>query len=480
MTLWLVLSLMTAAAVFAVLWPLARRAPARGGSDLAVYRDQLDEIARDRSTGVIGEREAEAARVEVSRRLIAAADSADAEKAESAGSPVWRRRWTAIAGLVLVPIGATALYLLLGSPQLPGEPLQARLRAIHSDRSIESLVAQVEQHLARDPKDVRGYEVLAPVYLQLGRYQDAVRARRKVIALAGESAGRQADLGEALTAAANGVVTAEAKSAFERALALDAKDFKARFFVGMAAEQDGDMAKAASIWGGMIKDAPPGASWVPTVRKALAQIGAKAPKVAATPPAAGTSGPSAADIAASNGMSHQDRNAFIHSMVAKLAAHLKQDGTDVAGWLQLVRSYRVLGQNDKAEAAIADARKALAGDAGKLHTFNENVASATLSPAPDTGAAASGPSAAQVAAASKMSAQDRSAMINAMVARLAGRLKQNGDDIGGWQRLLRAYMVLNERDKAHAAAVDARRALAKDPAKLRQIEDTIKSLGLES
>ena len=143
MTLWLVFSLMTAAAVFAVLWPLARRAPARGGSDLAVYRDQLDEIARDRSTGVIGEREAEAARVEVSRRLIAAADSADAEKAESAGSPVWRRRWTAIAGLVLVPVGATALYLLLGSPQLPGEPLQARLRAIHSDRSIESLVAQV-------------------------------------------------------------------------------------------------------------------------------------------------------------------------------------------------------------------------------------------------------------------------------------------------------------------------------------------------
>jgi cytochrome c-type biogenesis protein CcmH len=66
------------------------------------------------------------------------------------------------------------------------------------------------------------------------------------------------------------------------------------------------------------------------------------------------------------------------------------------------------------------------------------------------------------------------------VARLADRLKHNGDDIAGWQRLLRAYMVLNERDKAHAAAADARKALASDPAKLRQIEDTIKSLGLES
>ena len=93
---------------------------------------------------------------------------------------------------------------------------------------------------------------------------------------------------------------------------------------------------------------------------------------------------------------------------------------------------------------------------------------------------APGPSAADVAAASKMTTQDRGAMIRGMVARLADRLKQNGDDIAGWQRLLRAYMVLNERDKAHAAAADARKALSRDPAKLRQIEDTIKSLGLES
>ena len=477
MILWLVFALMTAATVFAVLWPLARRAPARGGSDLAVYRDQLDEIARDRAAGLIGEAEAEAAKVEVSRRLIAAADAADVQKPASAGSAVWRRRFTAIAALVLVPAGATALYLMLGSPQLPGEPLQARLLAIHGDHSIESLVAQVEAHLARNPKDARGYEVLAPVYLQLGRYRDAVNARRKVLELAGETGGRQADLGEALTAAANGVVTAEAKTTFERALALDAKDVKARFFVGMAAEQDGDIAKAASIWSGLLKDAPPGAPWAPMVRRALAQIGAVPPKVAAAPPA----GPNAADVAAANGMSQQDRGAFIRSMVARLAERLKQDSSDVAGWLQLVRSYRVLGENDKADAATADARKALAGDQAKLRAFNDDIGSATpASPLPPAAAAAPGPSGADIAAASKMSAQDRGAMIRGMVARLADRLKQNGDDIAGWQRLLRAYMVLNERDKAHAAAADARKALASDPAKLRQIDDTIKSLGLES
>ena len=74
--LWLVLALMTAAAVFAVLWPLARgQRVDRGASDAVVYRDQLDEIERDRASGTIGAAEAEAARIEASRRLLAAADA---------------------------------------------------------------------------------------------------------------------------------------------------------------------------------------------------------------------------------------------------------------------------------------------------------------------------------------------------------------------------------------------------------------------
>ncbi len=383
MTLWLVFAIMTAAAIFAVLLPLARAHDAQGGNDLAVYRDQLDEIERDRAAGLIGQVEAEAARVEISRRLIAAANADETRQTAPAGSPIWCRRATAISALVLVPIGAVAFYLALGSPELPGEPLQARLRAIHDDRSIASLVAQVEAHLAQNPNDVRGYAVLAPVYLQLGRFDDAVNARRQVLALGGETADREAALGEVLTAAANGIVTAEAKNAFERAIKLDAMEPKARFFIGVAAEQDGDRGKAAKIWQDMLKNAPAGAPWIATVNGALAEIGAAPatpPAVAAAPPNAGTPGPSAADMAA----------------------------------------------------------------------------------------------------ASQMSEQDRNTMIRGMVARLADRLKQNGDDVGGWQRLLRAYMALNERDRAYGAAVDARHALASNPEKLRQIEDTIKSLGLES
>jgi cytochrome c-type biogenesis protein CcmH len=367
MTLWLVFALMTAAAVLAVLWPLSRRGSTPGGSDVAVYRDQLDEIARDRAAGLIGESEAEAARIEVSRRLIAAADTAATEKAASDTSPLWRRRATALAGLLLLPIGAAALYLALGSPQLPGEPLAARLRDIHQNNSIASLLSQVEAHLERDPNDARGYEVLAPVYLRLGRFADAVMARRKLLALAGESAGRQADLGEAITAAANGIVTADAKSAFERAVALDANELKAKFFIGLASEQDGDRTKAATIWRGMLEQAPADAPWAATVREALVRVGGTPPPVAAAP------GPSAQDVEAAAGMNEQDRSDMIRGMVGKLADRLKQNGDDVEGWQRLVRAYMVLGERDKAQAAAADAKRALASNPDKLRRIEDMI-----------------------------------------------------------------------------------------------------------
>src|SRR5512139_2893304 len=118
MTLWFVLALMTAAAVLAVLWPLSRRAHLAAGGDVEVYRDQLAEIERDRTAGLIGDREAEAARLEVSRRLLAAADVNAPASKESTGL---RRRAVALVALLLLPLGAAGLYLTLGSPDLPGQ-----------------------------------------------------------------------------------------------------------------------------------------------------------------------------------------------------------------------------------------------------------------------------------------------------------------------------------------------------------------------
>ncbi len=295
MTLWFLFALMTAAAIFAVLWPLSRRRADRGGSDIAVYRDQLDEIARDRSAGLIGEAEAEAAKVEVSRRLLGAAEAAAAVKSMSDTSPVWRRRSTALAALVLLPVGAVTLYLMLGSPQMPGAPLAARVTAIDEQRSVEKMIAQVEAHVAAAPNDGRAWAVLAPVYMRLGRYDDAVKALRNVLRLNGSTAAHEADLGEALVFAANGVVTPEAKTQFDRAFALDGQDVMARFYLGMAADQAGKRAEAEGIWRDLLAKAPPGAPWVPMVRQTLERTaqGGAAPAAAGAPAPA----PSPAEVA---------------------------------------------------------------------------------------------------------------------------------------------------------------------------------------
>jgi cytochrome c-type biogenesis protein CcmH len=360
MTLWFVFALMTAAAIFAVLWPLGRRTGAQNdGSETAVYTDQLNEIGRDAAAGLIGSSEAEAARVEISRRLLAAADH---RRDPPLASNVRLRRTVALIALIGLPIVAIALYLPLGSPRLGDFPLAERARVPDATQPLDNLVAQVEAHLEQNPSDGRGWSVLAPVLAKLGRYDDAVRAYRNSITYNGESAARRADLGEALMGAAGGVVTSEAKAEFERAVALNADEVKASYFLGLAAEQDGRNADAASVWREMLARAPPGAPWRPLVMAALARVG-------------GSTAPMLSDdtVAAAKDMNETDRNAMIHGMVERLATRLKENGGDVEGWLRLVRAYMVMGDRDKAKSALVEARGAVANDAERLKQLNEGL-----------------------------------------------------------------------------------------------------------
>ena len=106
---------------------------------------------------------------------------------------------------------------------MPGQPLAQRVQAQSQSAAVQDMIAKVEDHVARNPDDGRAWEVLAPVYMRVGRYDDAVRAFRNVLRLNGSNAAHEADLGEALVFAANGVVTDEAKKQFDRALALDSR-----------------------------------------------------------------------------------------------------------------------------------------------------------------------------------------------------------------------------------------------------------------
>ena len=360
MTLWFVFALMTAAAIFAVLWPLSRgRRPQNDASEAAVYKDQLTEIDRDVAAGLIGSSEAEAARVEISRRLLAAVDS---QRAPPSASNTRLRRSAAVIALVGLPIVAVALYLHLGSPRLGDFPLAQRTRTPDVTQPLDNLVAQVEAHLEKNPTDGRGWNVLAPVLARLGRYDDAVRAYHNSITYNGDSAERRADLGETLAAAAGGVVTSEAKAEFERAIALNADGVKASYFLGVAAEQDGRTAEAASIWRALLARAPADAPWRPLVQAALARVG-------------GSAAPALSDdaMAAEKDMNETDRGAMIHGMVERLASRLKQNGDDVEGWLRLVRAYMVMGDRDKAKSTLTDARQAVANDAERLRQLNEGL-----------------------------------------------------------------------------------------------------------
>lgn len=364
MALWFVFALMTAAAAFAVLWPLGRgTAQAGEGSEAVVYKDQLAEVQRDAATGMIGKSEAEAARVEISRRLLAASD---AEASATSSSSTTFRRVVAVIALVGLPLLAAGMYAQLGSPSLGDFPLAERSQTPVASTSMDKLVAQVENHLEKNPTDGRGWEVLAPVLVKLGRFDDAARAWRNSITYNGDSAARRADLGEAVAAASGGVVTAEAKAEFERAIALDPNEVKARYFVGLAAEQDGRKDDAANIWRAMLVSAPADAPWRPLVQDALTRIGVAAPKL------------SDEDVAAAKGMTEGDRNSMIRGMVDRLATRLKDNGDDVEGWLRLVRAYMVLGERDKAQTARGDARQAVGNDAARLQQLNDGLKSLGL------------------------------------------------------------------------------------------------------
>jgi cytochrome c-type biogenesis protein CcmH len=360
MMLWFVFALMTAAAILAVLWPLSRgNRTQQDGGEAAVYRDQLTEVERDVSAGLINPPEAAAARVEISRRLLAATDN---QREPPLATNVRLRRVAAVVALLGLPAVAVALYYPLGSPDLPDFPLAQRSRAPDGTQPLDNLVLQVEQHLAANPTDGRGWSVIAPVFARLGRFDDAIRAFRNSLIYNGESADRRADLGEALVAAAGGVVTGEAKAEFERAVALTAEDVKANYFLGLAAEQDGRSSEAASIWRTMLEKAPANAPWRPLVQAALVRVGGS--------PAPALSNDA---VAAAKDMSEADRGAMIRSMVDRLATRLKQNGDDVEGWLRLVRAYMVMGDAEKAKAASSDARQAVAKNPQRLQQLNDGL-----------------------------------------------------------------------------------------------------------
>jgi cytochrome c-type biogenesis protein CcmH len=349
--LWLIFAVFTAVAVLSVLWPLAKtpRGVVHHEIGIALYKAQLAEIERDEAQRLVAPEDAQGAKAEAARRLLAADAAIEAPPAASRT----RARLISVGVLIFVPVLALSLYATIGHPDMPDAPLAARLDASPARMDLAAAIAKVEAHLAQHQDDGRGYEVLAPVYLRMGRAGEAVNAARAALRLLGETPARQTLYGEALVAAANGVVTPEANQSFEAA-AKDSSAAEPRFFLGLAAEQEGDKARARDIWGKLAAEAPQDAPWAQALRERLAALGA----------GPGTTQDGVA--AKIEALPEAGRMNAIRGMVEGLAARLAQNGQDLEGWLRLVRSYTVLHEPGKARSAVIEAKRSLAGDPSAL------------------------------------------------------------------------------------------------------------------
>lgn len=357
--IWAFFAILTALAVISVLHPVMRRRPAQATAapETEFYKAQLAEIERDLARGVIGAAEADSARTEAGRRLLAAASQIE----EGAAVAAPERPLAAIAILVAIPAVAVALYLSIGQPDSPDMPLAARLEQAGTD--VDAALAKIEAHLQKNPDDGRGWEVVAPAYLRMRRPEDSAKAWTQAIRVLGETPERLTSRGEAIVFGASGVVTAEARASFERALQLDADMPQARYYMALAAEQDGDAQKALAIYRDMLAKAPD-APYAPLLRERMKGLGEAAPE--AKPGDEGAAGAIAA-------LPPQERQAAIRSMVENLAARLSENGHDLEGWRRLLRAWIVLGEKDRAQAALADARKALASDEQARATLEQTA-----------------------------------------------------------------------------------------------------------
>ncbi len=434
MTLWLILGAMSAAVVAGLLLGLRRAAAPpspRADHDLEVYRAQLHELERDVQRGVLGESELHSARLEIERRMLAA----DAAREPAPTSASGRKSLALpLIAVLLVPAGAFALYLWLGNPTVESVPFTERpsppaAAAGAPLPDVETMMAGLRARLAENPEDLEGWIMLARSAGTLGDHGEAIEAYGRALALNPDMPSVHSALGEVRVMAAEGLVTDAAQRAFETALAGDPEDSRARFYLALAREQDGDLHGALDALVALLADAPADATWTEGVRQraaGLAEVLGLDPESALPALTASTSSDEA----------------------ERLAARLNDNPKDYQGWITLARMRAALGDPDGAREALDHGSAAYAGAPFVQQQFQQAAQDLGLeAPAPG----GRGPTADDLQAAADMTPDEQQAMIRSMVAGLAARLEESPDDLEGWRMLARSYGVLEERAKAAEA-----------------------------
>jgi len=370
------ISLLVAAILLRAFYAAPVRAEASEQREFQVYEDQLAELRRDIAEGRIEADQAAAAEAEIVRRMLQAGMTSPIQP------PAPARRGTApllaVAGSALAIVGAVILYVAVGAPGTPDFPADGSAGAMaaaqpgmaeHEGGEMSAAMARLEARLQEVPDDLEGWRLLARSRAATGEFAKAAQAFGRALALSDGDLKLRGDYAETLTHAAGGIVVPEAVRQFETIRAVQPDNPRARFFLAIARLQKGDAQGAIDDWMALLADATPGASWVPGVqnqiRATAQQYGIEVPDLAALPaappptvagaPVSQAPGPTSADIAAVREMPAADQMAMIRSMVDRLAERLTSEPQDVEGWLRLIRAYGVLGEQDAARDALAQA-----------------------------------------------------------------------------------------------------------------------------
>lgn len=388
MILFVILGLMTVAAMAALVAPLLRGYGAiapRAEYDIEIYRDQLDELERDVERGVINAEEQTSARTEIQRRMLSTESGGQDSPAVDTGKS---GMLAGFAIMMLLPLAAGSLYLDLGSPGVSEQPFAERPAAPAADTDmsdVETMVANLAERLEAEPDDMEGWLMLGRSYGVLGQYVAAVTAIERAWELDGSDPDILASLAEYRIFITDGMVNPAAMADFRKLLVIAPGHPAARFYLGLANVQSGKYRVALDEWVAFARESPSDAPWMNTLREQIASVsetlGVAVPSdleglpVTAMDPSA--PGPSAEDIAAAQSMSADEQSTMIRSMVARLAARLEDEPGDIEGWRRLANAYGVLGETDLAMAAYAQAAAQAPDDLDTLYVIAEAIIQAS-------------------------------------------------------------------------------------------------------
>ncbi len=351
MMLWfliVIISVVSVGTIMRAVWQQKDDEPASSQYDVEIYRDQLDELDRDIERGVISANEANTARAEISRKLLAAEERTAGDAQADNIVDARLRASVAIAVAIIVPAIALGLYLSKGSPGLPGQSFALRQTSmtsaqIQAQQLVEE-VAALEVRLAQTPEDVQGWRLLGQSYMELRLYAKSADTFERAIAANGPLVDLLLNKGIGLVFSESGVVSEPARLSFEAVIEQEPNNSLAQYFLGVGAAQQQDYPRAIDYLTKSLTNAPPDAPWIDDASRQLATMSEQIDGTIEAP--------------TTNGGATPTLPPMVQDMVAGLAARLADNPQDLEGWLLLIRSYAVMDDTKAARDALAGARDA--------------------------------------------------------------------------------------------------------------------------